>query len=345
VWNVAIRVDSSAVLGIGHLSRCLTLARALKQRCDASTVFFCAELDPAWQSSVSDVGDIRMLPDLSAAAMRSALGEESWTWLVADHYGCNARWIDAVAPSTVRVLMIDDLANRDYSCDLLLDQNYLPDRRDAYIPRVPPDTRLLLGPQYALLRPEYAMARPRRLPSADRALQIGVSFGGGRQAHLMHDVLEAFHAPDWADAEIWCVGDIDTASDALGAHGRVRIRCSGQLPHLADFYAWSDVAIGAAGASTWERLALGVPSVVVTVADNQRQVADVLHRERLVHWVGDVRDVTGAQLVEGVKAVIRGHVVIDTERGMRLCDGLGVERVVAEMQYLMSGGQGNHRRD
>ena len=102
--------------------------------------------------------------------------------------------------------------------------------------------------------------------------------------------------------------------------------------HLADLMAEADLAIGAGGATTWERLCLGLPSLVVTCADNQVPLAQILHNKGLIRLIGKSSTIT----VEDIHDALR----IETETpnlsansgaAMQLCDGAGVKRVLNQM--------------
>jgi spore coat polysaccharide biosynthesis predicted glycosyltransferase SpsG len=133
------------------------------------------------------------------------------------------------------------------------------------------------------------------------------------------------------DVEVVCGSDPDRrlALERQGAE-RTRTVIHGPRPHLADLMASADLALGAGGATTWERMCLGLRSLVITLADNQLPVTRGLADEGLIRLVG----AAGALTVEDLTAAVADEVAHDRpiealERGMRMSDGLGVPRVIA----------------
>lgn len=340
--RIAIRVDATPEIGTGHLVRCLTLADALRTS-GGQAAFFTSALPGRWAGTVRARG--HELHEAAAAMppggaedvewMRSQLQGAAWDWLVVDHYRIDAVWERAVLPSGARLLAIDDLADRRHDCDLLLDQNFLPDRESAYRGLVPARAGFLLGPSFALLRPEYAAARA-SLPRAQRRLdRVLVFFGGSDQRNLTERALEALAHPALRrlHADVVCGYDpVKRARvDAL-ALARGRTTVFGPREHLADLMAAADVAIGAGGATTWERMCLGLASLTVTVASNQEEVAAWLASQHLIKLLGPADAVTAGDMRRALEALARGDDWPDVERGMKLSDGQGAQRVVASLQ-------------
>ena len=203
--RVAFRVDSSTVLGSGHVMRCLTLAHALKQR-SAEILFISRELAGNMCDHVAAEGfPVVRLPIGSSAsksdtcAPQIAVNAESpwmsWEedakltsrvieewgkadWLIVDHYALDSGWEASLRPSTGQIMVIDDLADRQHDCDLLLDQNFYEGLDRRYCRLVPGTCRKLLGPKYALLRPEFIRARANLQERSDAVRRVLIAFGG-----------------------------------------------------------------------------------------------------------------------------------------------------------------------
>ena len=221
--RIAFRVDASARIGVGHLTRCLTLAARFKAL-GAHVVFVCVKSDQysyaqllqlAYRvifledirrprESVTDyrLPEVKWTPhdqEIDASALTKALGSSPlYDWLIVDHYGLNIFWERAVRVITKRLMVIDDLANREHDCDLLLDQGCLGDNEQRYAPLVTNNCRLALGPGYALLSQEYISLRRERLRhsgSVSARRKILVSFGGTDQKALYEFVIQALFCP------------------------------------------------------------------------------------------------------------------------------------------------------
>jgi UDP-2,4-diacetamido-2,4,6-trideoxy-beta-L-altropyranose hydrolase len=312
-------------IGGGHLLRCLALATAVSER--GGRVLFAvpeaavaplARFSPAVESRTISPGD---LPRLCAELTPGAL--------VLDDYGAGAPEEVELRGHVRRLMVIDDLADRPHIADLLLDTGY--GRKPAdYAALLPPPAALLLGPEHALLRPAFAAARARICEVAGVPERIFLSFGltdvGGITARGVEAVRTAF-----PQARL----DIVLSSSAASLR-ELRRRAEldpGLALHVdatdvAALMAVADLAVGAGGTSTWERCCLGLPSIVLPVADNQLPTVLALQAEG-VHLMVDPSTsewpVSLAAAAERLKPP-------DTRRrlrvrSMRICDGLGAGRV------------------
>lgn len=322
--KVAFRADASLQMGSGHVMRCLTLADALKTQ-GAQCHFISREHPghlleligqcghavtalPARQLSLGTEND--SVPQLAHAGWLGCDGATDARqtgailarlqpdWLITDHYALDQRWEQAVAPHCGKLLVIDDLADRPHLCDLLLDQN-LGRQPGDYAGLVPSACEVLIGPQYALLRPEFAALRPfslKRRQAQPALCQLLITMGGVDQPNATGQVLEALKTCALpADCRI-------TVVMGLTAPWLTNVReLAGQMPwptevlvnisDMAQRMADSDLAIGAAGSTSWERCCLGLPTLMVVLADNQWPGANALQEVRAAHLIGHVNEV------------------------------------------------------
>ncbi|MGM9489813.1 UDP-2,4-diacetamido-2,4,6-trideoxy-beta-L-altropyranose hydrolase [Ideonella sp. YS5] len=360
--KVAFRVDASERIGSGHLVRCATLADALRQR-GAEVLFLCRALPPAWgewlasqgwpwadlgpasktcSAEAGDPGHAHWLGtdwQTDAAETARVLGDERWDALVVDHYALDARWERRLRANALRLLAIDDLADRTHDVDLLLDPNLYDDMAHRYVGLVPPGTRQLLGPRFALLRPEFAAARQAMAPRGDEVKRVLVFFGGFDARNATGRVLEALDelrrsgiAPFAVDAVI---GALHPAREALSAfcRGREGWTCHVQTDRMAELMARADVAVGAGGGATWERCALGLPTLAVAQADNQVEQVATAARAGLLcaPQLRDEASVAAWRIpIEALwfDPVRRARV---GSAGVALVDGLGARRVAQHL--------------
>jgi UDP-2,4-diacetamido-2,4,6-trideoxy-beta-L-altropyranose hydrolase len=345
--NVCIRADASAQIGSGHVVRCLTLADALRER-GAHASFVSRDMpDPLIARIVAGGHELVSLPPAGpgdpaedpvgdAQATLRVLRKRACDWLVVDHYGFERHWEEMVAPAACSILVVDDLANRAHVCDVLLDQNYYEDGDSRYSRILPSAARRLLGPTYALLRPQFPAARAALSPPADERLFVSV--GGHDPFGLCEKVVGALRVISRSlNADI-----VTGADEAL--HARVKeaaiglpgVKVHGFVDNMAALMATCTMAVGAGGSSTWERCALGLPSLVAIVADNQRQMVEDLARARVIATLGEAGRVTIPTLSQAIVDFFE-----DTSRrvamrraGLQLVDGLGAERVADVLQEV-----------
>jgi len=341
-------------MGVGHLNRCLALADTLRSR-SIHSKFICREHEGHLLPLVGSAGmNVVGLPvplskgvngiEEYAAWLGVSQEEDAWEsmaalagerpdWVVVDHYGLDARWERALRPQAEHLMVIDDLANRVHECDLLLDQNFFPAPDERYARLVPPECRPLLGPRFALLDAAY-----RRYRCIERRRDGGVGtifvfFGGSDPRNLTGAALEALSCRSLRHLTVdVVVGANNNHRSHLQrlASDRPGTTLHGSRPHLADLMSRADLAIGAAGVTTWERMCLGVPSIVVSIAENQRPTAEALAENGLIRYLGAARNVGSADLSAAIKEAIDGKQELADQslRGRLIVDGLGAVRVM-----------------
>lgn len=345
---VAFRVDASFRLGTGHLVRCVTLANALRRQ--GFGVFFVCRRLPGhccdWLehqgfrvaglplSSEHDLGSEESMEWEAGEVVEQIRKFGQPDWLVVDHYSIDARWESAMRPFCERIMVIDDLANRNHDCDALLDQNLAAGHETRYRDKLPASCRTMLGPRFALLQPAYRELRQRIRPRSGLPKRILVFFGGADADNLTGHVLDLLRTKvSIRDLQIEVVvgasnphkGQLQKENaDIPGA------RFHDSLPTLAEVMLESDIAIGACGTTTWERCCLGLPALVITVAENQLEIARELDARGVIRWMGSADSLDDARLAAELEEALRNKLDPNwSHRCMDLVDGEGAERVAA----------------
>jgi UDP-2,4-diacetamido-2,4,6-trideoxy-beta-L-altropyranose hydrolase len=274
--------------------------------------------------------------DQASDARQTASLTDAVDWLIVDNYEIDHHWEHAMRSICGRLLVIDDLANRSHDCDILLDQTFGRES-DEYRSLVGKECRVLAGTDYALLRPEFAVQRTAALA---RRKQFGgihsvlIAMGGSDPKHKTLEALEALAGT--RDSERLSVtvvtGPQYAASDAplaavASSFDRLDVRHN--VSNMAELMAASDLAIGAAGTTSWERCCLGLPALVYIYADNQQQSARNLEAAGAIRcWRST------AELQEQLKEIMHTASFYQSAAAAAagICDGLGVERVVSAMR-------------
>lgn len=326
--------------------RCLTLAGALSAR--GATCAFVAT--PAVAEILAKFGadNIQGLPAIAEdpASLAQAAAALAADWgadiLVLDHYGLSAAEEAGLRGDGRRIAVLDDLANRAHDCDLLIDPG-LGRAPKAYRSRVTAGARVLTGPDYALVRPAFASARKatlarrgERRPPRRALVSLGLTDMGGITARAVRAILPAL-----GDVALDVVLGGGAASlpalSQLAAHDP-RIELHVDVRDMPALMARADLAIGAGGSSVWERACLGLPSILLVLADNQSTLARELHRRSATLAV-DAR-----RAGDLAPALPNAWTRLVADQGLRaslvyasssLCDGLGAERSAEAVLALL----------
>lgn len=316
---VRFRCDAAPAIGIGHVARCLALADHLAAA--------------GWQVRFA------VSPDTPAsAAMLSAAGypldppeaaADPADLLIVDGYQFDHAWEQAHRRAARRLLVIDDMADRAHDCDLLLDQ--CAGRRAAdYAALVPDGTEIFAGPAYALLRQDFRRAR-RNLRRRARLDRVLIAFGGTDPAGATVRAIAGLPADLPADIVIGRAmvhrAAVEAAVEAAG--GRLTLHVdSTRMPDLA---AAADLAIGAPGVAALERCCLGLPALLIVIAENQRPQAAGLTDAGAALRLPD--DATPAQIHAAVQALRGDPAALGalSDAAAALVDGRGPERLAARL--------------
>lgn len=334
--HTAIRVDASLQVGAGHLMRCLSLADALGEK-GGQVRFICRRLPSAYASMIRKLGHELIELEGPEAAESSgaihALSDRSWNWLVVDHYALDARWETELRACAARILAIDDLADRSHDCDALLDQNVLDARDKRYDGKVPQSCRLLLGPGYALLRSQFGRLRESALVKRGPVLRILILMGGMDAGNQTEKAIRAVARTSRQSLEVDVVVGADHPAlarirTACERHG---YRCHVQVADVASLMARADLAIGGCGTTSWERCCLGLPSICLTLAANQRRIAEGLAARGAIVHLGNAADVDDVAIADALLAIssdaqrlaamsAAAHELVDGKGARRVCD-------------------------
>ena len=321
---VAFRTDASLQIGSGHVMRCLTLADELK-KAGAKITFITRDhpgnlnqliknkghnLEVLSPPSISD--DFQAdsvnprseylkwlgVPELRDASETIAkLKKNKPSWLIVDHYGLGLEWELALRPHIEKLMVIDDLADRKHDCDflldqnfyLLLDQNFYQNGQNRYDDLVPPACTKFLGPEFALLRPEFAEARKKIKPRTGEIKRVFVFFGGSDRDNVTAKALEALSHPDLMHLEVdGVIGESNPHKGEIEVLVKTRSNTflHVQVENMAELMARADLALGAGGSTTWERLCLGLPSLVISIAANQTPTNQALMEAGYITFLG-----------------------------------------------------------
>jgi len=346
IGTLLIRADAGPEIGAGHVMRCLALAQAWQDR-GGRVVFAMAQTTPAIRDRLNDenceivrldavVGDSQ-----DAAATVSTSREHNPSWIALDGYAFDARYQQQVRDSDCRLLCVDDLAACDnYHAYIVLNPN-LSGSETQYVDRTH-GAQLLVGTRYSLLRREF-----RRWANWTRTIppvagKVLITLGGGTPSDLALCILDALSQIQSAiESAVFVVGPATEDFDSLN---RAAQSLSGKITFvksatdMAALMTQADVALSAAGSTCWELCCLGLPALLMDVADNQTAEALELDRQGYAKYVGSAATLDPDRLAQELRELLHSE---ETRRslsrkGRELVDGRGAERVVSAMLQAYS---------
>ncbi|MBD2464236.1 UDP-2,4-diacetamido-2,4,6-trideoxy-beta-L-altropyranose hydrolase [Oscillatoria sp. FACHB-1407] len=341
---ILIRADASTRIGTGHIMRCLALAQGL-QSAGHHPIVVAAQITPNLVSRLQTL-DIQLinipheLGSLDDAQATIALAHHYQAiWINVDgyHFGADyQRWIKAAG---LNLLFFDDYQHAShYDADLVLNQNVyacpeLYESRESY-------TQLLLGTRYALLRPEFLQWQGWQRPSNTPACKILITMGGADPDNVTLKILRAIQLIEIEGLEIIAViGGSNPHWESLQSvvqASQDSIHLKQNVTNMPELMAWADVAIAAGGTTSWELAFMGLPTLMVILAENQRAIAEKLGELGAVINLGWHGDVTIEAIAIALTDLLSNSAKRSDmmQRNQTLVDGRGVERVVQCLQLF-----------
>lgn len=330
---IAFRADGSKTIGAGHLMRCLCLAETLSQ--DGFRPFFITKnFDAGFLELIrSRKFDIEELPasltlqeDLSRTL--KAIASHKAEAVVVDSYAVDEAYLSAIKHSGVFLISIDDKAELKLPSDLVINPN-LGVSASEYKEKGLETSKLLLGPSFSMLRKEFREKRAVRSLKKETK-EVLISFGGSDTAALTQKVLNVL---------LKVPGDFHITAIGLEA-GEVeskRLTAKKSACNMAELMTTADLAVLSAGTIAWEAACLGLPSVMVQVAENQQKNAEALDAEGIALNAGPAEEIQEIKLAERFQKLLNDKDIQEqmSVRGQKLVDGTGTVRILSEIKKRM----------
>ena len=354
---VAFRVDSSVKIGTGHLSRCINLANALSKQ-GFKSLFIINNNEKKIHNLIKsnnhqfkdlDIREEKKYKNNSVKNFKSWLGhawqkdatetllilkEYSVEILIVDHYSLDWKWENKIRTNINYIVAIDDLNNRKHNCNMIIDQNYRKSYQALYQNNLNPTCKLFLGPKYSLINPVYAKYKKKVFSS--KIKKILIFFGGGDPNFLTELILENLSDKFFQKIKINVVTGMNNNRGLIIKNkykNNKNIKFYERLTDLASLLYSSDLAIGALGINTWERMCVGVPSLVISTGKDQEIFAKLLKDKRFIYLLGYAEKIKKIKLKNDLrKYFLKKYSKKDLLNLQKIVDGNGSMRVATEIK-------------
>lgn len=336
--SIFFRCDASPMIGAGHVMRCLTLADACRTHgwhCHFACTPETPDLIPALAESGHSI--------LTDQDIQNSQGD----LLIVDHYDLDYEYEHSMRQNFKHIMVIDDLPERSHDCDILLDQTYGRDPED-YLSRVPEKCKIVTGAEHALLRPQFANSRKkaieRRQKNHGDIKNILVAPGNANLDDVTQKIIGALSQYDGDSLQVHIVlgskannlQEVIALIEILNAKADHAYRLYTDVQDMAKMIIEADLAIGAAGTTSWERCCLGLPTLLIELAYNQKDIVTALAAQGAVinlGWHKDLQDKIILDTLFEIKSSPEKWQEL-SEQSFKICDGLGTERVMNVMETL-----------
>ena len=309
--KILFRLDANQVTGTGHFFRCLAIAQVFKSRGLES--MFTGDIQGEYLSEILDTNGFRYL-DFSTNAniendakdLLQILKKEKITTVIVDDKVLDFKWEGLIRPYVQVLAVIDDRPKRKHNADILISPNLYKVGEKPFEGFVPIDCQVFVGPSSLPLRPEFISF------SADKDVskcvnRVGSFFGGADPGNQSGLILELAKLPQYSNLEFDILtGSLNPMNIELFQNAKnvdnVRIRTT--VDNMAKFWSEVDVAFGSYGISTWERCALGVPTITSIQNSEQETDAEVLAQADAVIDIGNIETLSIEKLASSLDHLI-----------------------------------------
>jgi UDP-2,4-diacetamido-2,4,6-trideoxy-beta-L-altropyranose hydrolase len=324
--SALFRCDATIETGSGHVMRCLTLAAHMRTQ--------------GWNCTfIAAPGTEDIVPPLARsgfAVIRPGTPAPRARVAVIDSYGLSAPDERSFRSIAEKIVVIDDLADRLHDCDILVDQTF-GRAADAYDGLVPQECVILTGTAYTLLRPKFAAQREdtlrRRRDENGRMRRVLLSPGGTDARNILPLLLRAVDGCGLAidvmtGSAIRHIDDLRRLIHDMRNNG-MDIELHLDSLDAADLMSRADIAIGGGGTTSWERCCLGLPTLLLELADNQKIISQNLHDAGAVRNLGWYADVTSDAVRDALDCFMDDPALLYgmSQRAAAICDGHGTSRL------------------
>lgn len=349
--RIVFRVDSGLIIGTGHLMRCLNLANYFKKY-DHEIIFIC-------KNHRNNLIDLLAQYKVYVLETKCKVDKNTNTWLgdiwendikeviniiksleidllIIDHYAIDIKWENKVRNYVEKIFVIDDLADRKHNCDILLDQNINDNNYQGLVPK---ECKILQGPSYVILSEEFLKYQPTIKKEVKR---INVCFGGfdnyGITEKITKELAKVFENSD-------IIFDIIIGSEASYQrlkkdilNGNFNIYFRLEHKKLIELFSKTDLCIGSTGTSIYERCYFGIPTIVITIADNQVDIAKKMDRMNLIKYIGDYNNINLINIINLLNHYINSMNYLEkqSENCYRIIDGYGYKRIYNNINKILS---------
>ncbi len=339
--NIIIRADASIKIGTGHVMRCLALAQAW-QDTQGQAIFIIANPMPALEERLNSEGMevVHLVAEPGGsedAKETAALAHQlEASWVVVDGYQFGSEYQKTIKSSGLSLLFIDDYGHAEhYYADLVLNQNISAD--EQWYQHREPYTQLLLGTRYTLLRREFWQWRGWQRTVPPVAKKVLVTLGGADPDNVTLKVIQALQLVEVEELEaVVVVGGSNPHYETLEMavqDARFPIRLQRNVTNMPELMAWADVAISAGGSTCWELAFMGLPSILLVLAENQRAIAQKLATLNQAINLGWHQEVESNNIADTLFALLQSTAqrINMSEVSQQIVNGEGVFRILKSL--------------
>lgn len=330
--NVFFRVDSNKKIGAGHLARCSYLANFIELESAFPVLFISDKKDFCGHRFIEvkkqifiDCSDLIKDAEETIKILKDKQPPKA---LLVDSYSLDEKWEKAVRPYVDLLVVIDDLADRNHSCDVLIDCGYQR-LKSHYADRVENETTLLIGLDYCFISPDIQKIKNQ----SKIANKIHLYFGSTISNDLVLNYFVSLKRslPDYC-FNVVLPNEINKDQKELWVSYCENNDSIFVERPLSESLIGCSFAIGAPGIATWERAFLEIPGIYIAVNENQIQIIKDLEKMNFCKYAGEIKNELELNMYP-IKELFDSGKIQNLKRDLSgKIDGKGLYRILEMMK-------------
>ena len=321
--NIVFRVDSSDVIGTGHVYRCLNFAYQYKEH---NISFICKNHNYNLNSKISENYKLYELSldnykninlDMNTWLGESQIDDLNKTidiikdnnlvidWLIIDHYAIDKIWEDSIKEYVKNICVIDDFTNRKHNCNIILNQQITQSNGIIkYKNIINDDCKLYCGNDYLLLHPKYFDYINFKKKYENHIKRINIFMGGSDIHNITEKIIDICNNYN-KSIENKIIYDIIIGKSNKNYEKIItklkdldNFNLYYDLEFIGDLLEKADLCIGAPGSTSYERVLMKVPCLSICIAENQKTVINKFIEANVMKYLGTIEDKYKEKLIE-----------------------------------------------
>ncbi|WP_320035355.1 UDP-2,4-diacetamido-2,4,6-trideoxy-beta-L-altropyranose hydrolase [Halarcobacter sp.] len=275
--KILFRCDSSSTIGLGHVKRCLVLAKRLKaQNKQLQIIFSSLDLKGNINKEILKNGFmVYILKDNKTKSLNDLIKNLEVDFLIIDSYDIYEDFEKKIKTKNknLKILSFDDTLNFHCS-DFILNHGIQADKKN-YKKLVSKNCKIWCGSKYTLLRDEF-FNKYKKKPEKK---SIAIILGGNDVLNLSSKISKYLLKIDNKYKISIITSNVNIHLEELKKNLNVKVLVD--IDNIAEVLSSKEFVISASGGTLFEVLALKKKFINIEVANNQKVVTDFLKQKNI----------------------------------------------------------------
>lgn len=303
--NIGFIFEVNNKIGGGHFWRCFNFARILKRK--NNNIFFITNfLSNNYKKILfkEKIKSIQLSQLNNYQNLKKKIIKEKIEILITDYYNFNSKSKKNIKKILKKLVVIDDHVEKKHFCDIYINNNLLDSKSLKKIKTLNPNCKLLLGIKYFVLNNKLYKLNTK---NTSRIKKIFIFFGTSDNSNLTLKILKYLKKFDNFKLDV-IIGNMNKNKYKIEKYcknlSNIKIFSSLTNNKLLNIMSKNNLAIGAGGVNLYERLFLGLPSIVITNADNQIVSSKYLSKRKVIEYLGEDKNFTRDKFEKSFRKIL-----------------------------------------